>query len=114
MNLRSYLNQRRGLATAIGRSICVSPVLISQWANHIRNVPAGRCPDIEAATGGAVTCEELRPDVNWSVLRARKRSASPNKPNERKALRDAIKEAVDKVRHSPAKGSEGRAGMRSK
>ena len=33
-------------------------------------VPAEACPDIEALTG--IACELLRPDVNWSVLRARK------------------------------------------
>ncbi len=31
------------------------------------NVPAEHCPAIERATG--VRCEELRPDVAWSVLR---------------------------------------------
>jgi DNA-binding transcriptional regulator YdaS (Cro superfamily) len=30
-------------------------------------VPAEHCPSIEAATG--IRCEDLRPDVNWSVLR---------------------------------------------
>ncbi|MDT4679101.1 transcriptional regulator, partial [Escherichia coli] len=28
-----------------------------------------RCPAIEKATGGAVTCEELRPDIDWAYLR---------------------------------------------
>lgn len=43
------------------------------WFNTDRKVPAERCPSIEAATrekGTPVLCEELRPDVNWSVLRA--------------------------------------------
>jgi len=34
-----------------------------------RNEPAERCPQIEQATGGLVRCEDLRPDVQWSVLR---------------------------------------------
>lgn len=38
---------------------------IYQW--KLNRVPADYCPDIEAITG--VRCEELRPDVNWSVLR---------------------------------------------
>ena len=36
-------------------------------------IPAEHCPTIEAATrarGQVVTCEELRPDVAWSVLRS--------------------------------------------
>jgi DNA-binding transcriptional regulator YdaS (Cro superfamily) len=31
--------------------------------------PAEYCPAIERATNGAVKCEDLRPDVEWSVLR---------------------------------------------
>lgn len=38
---------------------------IGQWRHN--RVPSDYCPDIEELTG--VTCEELRPDVNWSVLR---------------------------------------------
>lgn len=34
-----------------------------------QNVPAEYCPAIERATGGMVRCEELRPDVEWDVLR---------------------------------------------
>ena len=46
---------------------------VQQW--RLSSVPAERCPDIEAATNGVVTCEELRPDVNWAVLRKRRKSA---------------------------------------
>lgn len=55
------------LATAIG----TSPAAFSNW--KVRRVPAEHCPSIERETrlaGGAVTCEELRPDVDWAVLRA--------------------------------------------
>lgn len=38
---------------------------VYQWKQS--RVPSDYCPDIEAITG--VKCEELRPDVNWSVLR---------------------------------------------
>lgn len=41
---------------------------VYQW--KLSRVPAEYCPDIEAVTG--VPCEELRPDVNWSVLREKK------------------------------------------
>jgi DNA-binding transcriptional regulator YdaS (Cro superfamily) len=49
------------------------------WFNTERRVPAEHCPAIERATRARaaagddtsliVTCEELRPDVLWSVLR---------------------------------------------
>lgn len=51
------------LATSLG----VKPQHVCNWV--VRQVPAERCPDIERATAGAVRCEELRPDVDWSVLR---------------------------------------------
>jgi DNA-binding transcriptional regulator YdaS (Cro superfamily) len=38
---------------------------VYQWTKS--QVPAAYCPDIEDITG--VRCEELRPDVNWAVLR---------------------------------------------
>lgn len=45
---------------------------IYQWRQTAR-VPAEYCPDIEVVTG--VRCEELRPDVNWSVLRKTRATA---------------------------------------
>ena len=45
---------------------------IYQWKKTGR-VPAEYCPDIEALTG--VRCEELRPDVNWAVLRKTAKAA---------------------------------------
>lgn len=47
---------------------------VYQWTKT--KVPAERCPQIEDATDGQVLCEELRPDVQWSVLR---RKAKPVK-----------------------------------
>lgn len=57
-------------ATELARSLGMEySALVSQWAHGVRRVPAERCPDIERATGGQVTCEELRPDIDWAVLR---------------------------------------------
>ena len=39
--------------------------VVYQWAKT--RVPAEWCPEVESLTG--VRCEELRPDVNWAVLR---------------------------------------------
>lgn len=69
MKLLDYVNQGRGKRTDLARAIQAPTILISQWAYEQRQVPAERCPDIERATGGAVRCEDLRPDVDWSVLR---------------------------------------------
>lgn len=69
MKLSDYVKANRGNAAKIASTIKISPVYISLWASGRRQVPAERCPDIEQATNGEVTCEEMRPDVNWIVLR---------------------------------------------
>lgn len=50
------------MARALGLS---SHGVVHQW--RLNRVPAEHCPDIEALTG--IRCEELRPDINWAVLR---------------------------------------------
>ena len=69
MNLRQYVETERGNAANLARALGVSPVMVSQWVSGVKSVPAERCPAIERATGGDVRCEELRPDVEWNVLR---------------------------------------------
>lgn len=73
MRLSDWISTERGravlLAEALGLTNPSNPVLVYQWANGSRQVPAERCPAIERATDGAVRCEELRPDVDWAVLR---------------------------------------------
>ena len=51
----------------IARQLGVKPQEVQQWFK--RKTPISRCPEIERITDGKVTCEELRPDVNWKVLR---------------------------------------------
>ena len=70
MQLKDYAAEEgRGAASYLGRALGAAPSLISLWASGERQVPAERCPAIERLTRGAVTCEELRPDVDWAVLR---------------------------------------------
>jgi DNA-binding transcriptional regulator YdaS (Cro superfamily) len=56
--------------------LAVKPPTIYQWASGKRPIPAERCPEIERATHGVVRCEELRPDVDWAVLRDGARQAA--------------------------------------
>lgn len=58
-----------GSMKALGDSLGISKGAVSQWKDHGRRVPAEHCPQIEMLTEGKVRCEDLRPDVNWSVLR---------------------------------------------
>jgi DNA-binding transcriptional regulator YdaS (Cro superfamily) len=84
MNLKKYLEERGG-GLQLARAVGVSAVIVSQWKTGARQVPAERCPAIERATDGAVTCEELRPDVDWAYLRGtrcgQKKVADPHAAN---------------------------------
>jgi len=78
MNLRTYLSGRRGRAAHLAKAIGVSPVTIHNWAYDAgKQVPAERCPEIEKATSGLVTCEEMRPDVDWAYLRGTSLNKEP-------------------------------------
>jgi len=56
-----------GVRSLVMNALNVSTQVIANW--KIRSVPAEYCPSIEHATNGLVRCEDLRPDVAWSVLR---------------------------------------------
>lgn len=56
-----------GTGKAFAHAIERSPQFVSQMLRGGRQVPAELCPIIERETG--VRCEELRPDVQWAVLR---------------------------------------------
>ncbi len=55
----------------LAASLDVQYQMIQGWRKDKRQfaAPAEYCPAIERATGRAVTCEELRPDVDWAYLR---------------------------------------------
>lgn len=56
-----------GGITALARALGLkSHTVVQQW--RLNRIPAEHCPSIEGITG--VRCEDLRPDVNWGVLRA--------------------------------------------
>ncbi|NBW08298.1 MAG: Cro/Cl family transcriptional regulator [Caulobacteraceae bacterium] len=61
-----------GTQAELARRIGVSKGALNQWKDDGRRIPAEYCPAIERETraaGEAVTCEEMRPDVAWDVLR---------------------------------------------
>jgi DNA-binding transcriptional regulator YdaS (Cro superfamily) len=72
--------QMAGGISAMANALGVSAPTVHQWKSnkHSRPIPAARCPDIERITNGAVTCEELRPDLadKWTYLRGTKRGTN--------------------------------------
>ena len=61
----SIVGGQRKLAQICG----VSQAAVSKWLNGISKIGEDKAILIEQALNGLVTCEDLRPDVNWSVVR---------------------------------------------
>ena len=74
--------QRDALAAAIkvlGGPVNAARILLSDGSKYqtiqswlANRVPSDHCPAVERETrarGAVVTCEELRPDIPWGVLR---------------------------------------------
>lgn len=56
-----------GSVTKLAKELGVTPQAVCFWRDGRRETPADKCPLIERMTG--VSCERLRPDVAWQVLR---------------------------------------------
>ena len=67
MDLKTYLKNHKQVDLA--RSLGVTQGAVHQWASGLTRVAVERCIEIERATGRAVTCEDLRPDVDWGFIR---------------------------------------------
>lgn len=72
MKLRDHIQTlspegKRTLASAVG----VQVIYLHQLSSGFRQPSPELAIRIEAATNGAVTCEELRSDVPWHVLRGK-------------------------------------------
>ena len=58
----SNIIQTLGGPTAVARMLGIKAPSVIGWGGR---VPADRCPDLERATAGRMTCDEARPDVRW-------------------------------------------------
>lgn len=68
-----------GSQVALASLLGVTKAAVCQWKDEGRRVPAEHCPLIERETRRIasergdpaliVTCEQLRPDIAWDVLR---------------------------------------------
>ena len=72
MDLKNWTNQERGRAAVLARAIGVSQPIMARWVSG-EEIPENRARQIERATGGAVTCEEMRPDLveEFAYMRTR-------------------------------------------
>lgn len=60
-----------GTQAALAAKIGVTQGAVSSWLSGRKPIPVERCPLIETATDGAVTCEQLLPDVPWCRIDGR-------------------------------------------
>lgn len=71
-----------GGPSALARLLGVSAQAVHFWRQGKRKLPAEHCPAIEretSARGAVVQCEQLRPDVDWRVVRTNPATAESNK-----------------------------------
>lgn len=69
MNPITTAVRHAGGISALAKALGVTPPTVHQWLKGQRPIPAERCPTIERLTKRTVTCEALRPDVDWGYLR---------------------------------------------
>lgn len=56
-----------GNPAQLAYALNITPWAVYKW--NINRPPKERCLDIQDLTGGQVTAEQLRPDVNWDYER---------------------------------------------
>lgn len=78
VSIRSMDKSKRALDRAIellkgrtpfARAIGFTAPAVDYWREAAGKIPAEVCPTIERLTDRQVTCEQLRPDVDWAYLR---------------------------------------------
>lgn len=67
MDIRQSIKEEFGGTVRFARLVGATPQQVTNWL--ARKVPAEWCPTIESATSGRIRCEDLRPDIDWVVLR---------------------------------------------
>ncbi|WP_392559761.1 transcriptional regulator [Orbus mooreae] len=61
-----------GSQSSLAKELDVTRARVWQWFNNVSMVSPEKSIEIEGKTKGMVRCEELRPDINWSILRNKK------------------------------------------
>jgi DNA-binding transcriptional regulator YdaS (Cro superfamily) len=71
MNLNEKLSS--GGTVRLANYLGIKPPVVSAWLSGRQPIPAHRCIAIEKFYAGEVTCEELRPEIDWGYLRGTSR-----------------------------------------
>ena len=75
MTINDWCAQTRGRQAALAAHLGLRPPTVADWLSGKKPIPLDHCPAIEQFTGGAVTCEDLRPDKAdyFALIRSQKR-----------------------------------------
>lgn len=70
MRLSDYIkaDPGRGRQSALCKRVGAHAPDMSRWISGERPIPEAKCVLIELHSGGESTCEENRPDINWSRI----------------------------------------------
>ena len=66
--LETAIGMAGGLSAFAEAVKAPSPNAVKAWKQS-GSIPASYCPAIERETNHVIRCEQLRPDVDWAVLR---------------------------------------------
>jgi DNA-binding transcriptional regulator YdaS (Cro superfamily) len=67
MDIKTWLDERRGKALALAKGVGVPPSFISKLSTGAKQPSAQLCVAIEKFTEGRVTRADLRPDDYWLI-----------------------------------------------
>lgn len=72
MTLNEYLNKHGLTQSEFAVALGVTQGAVWHWLSGRKPVSAESCIAIERLTAGEVRCEDLRPDIDWSVIRGKR------------------------------------------
>jgi DNA-binding transcriptional regulator YdaS (Cro superfamily) len=75
MKISEYLKETGLSQMAFANSLGVTQGTVGFWL-HNKPPTMERAIQIERVTEGKVTCEELRPDIDWAYLRGSQKEAA--------------------------------------
>lgn len=94
-----------GSQAAIAALLGVTKAAVGQWKGPDRRIPAEHCPTLERETsrlGCPVWCEQMRPDIDWAVLRLKPAPCSAAlSASDRSVVRDRVERGSVVVTHAP-------------
>ena len=104
-----------GGTTQLAKTLGIRQSAISNWRRRNTSVPPEHAITIERESGGAVRCEDLRPDVDWAYLRGtaispREASATPtNTESAAPTGQKPTPHLSSRSRKGPATATDGKA-----